>query len=175
MLRLVLGRCSEREPVGGQQVRQAVPGVGDAAAVAGVELASAAGLGSLAASKLPPGAVFGVYALIAGISLCFSARSRQVAWRFIATRVAPVCLSFLATVPGVLYFVQLPNRNGRLCESLPMFSISAQWVFVGPLLLFVSFRRARGWFHPTLVVVWALHALAWFLGAANTMLCAMTI
>lgn len=156
-------------------MRQGGASVGGATAILGLELALAAGLGSLGASKLPPGAVLGVYVVIAGISLCFSARSRQLPWRFVATAVAPVCVSFLATVPGALYFLQLLNRNGRLCESLPMFSVSVQWIFVGPLLLFVSFRRARGWFRPALVVVWTLHALAWFLGAANTMLCAMTV
>ena len=85
-----------------------------------------------------------VYVVIAGISPRFSARSRQLPWRFVATAVARVCASFLPTVPAPL--TSCSSSAGTAVVRKPsMFSVSVQWISLGCFYL-RQLPRRRGWF-----------------------------
>lgn len=142
--------------------------------VLGLEMALAGGVWTLVRLAVSPGAVFNVYGLVTILSVLLA---RGLTHRpTIGDLVASVMLSFVASLPGVLFFVELLHRNGRLCEDLPMLRMSLLWILVGPVLLALS-----RWFTspepaPTsLTVVQVTHLIACLVASGNAFMCAMTI
>ena len=140
--------------------------------ILGIELLLIGGVCALTAAGMDPGAVLAVYAMLTAVCMVLCATIRQP-----RDAVAALCLSFLSALPGALFVWVVVNRNGRLCETLPLLGISWLWTFVGPVLLFgVSIRVSRWDISPrTLKFLHVLHLVVWLLGATNSWLCAMTI
>ena len=154
----------------------AAPARQDLLSILGTELLLVGALAAVIAGRAPRGIVFGMCALIAAMSGVFSALLTRSAWRPTTQAIVALCFSFASTLPGILFFVDLPNRNGVPCYELPSFSASLASLLVGPVFVvlstFVSPWRLR---YPALLIVRSLHALVWLLGAGNTMGCAMAI
>jgi len=131
---------------------------------------------TLVASKIAPGTILAVFAAVAVVSATLIRPSHSFAVQFETATLASLCVSFLATLPGLFYFLEMFHRNDRLCEALPMFRLSLLWVLVGPVLLVASLRLSSWRLGPYLLIALrAVHIVAWLLGAAHTMGCAMLI
>jgi hypothetical protein len=147
--------------------------IGETFAILGVEFVLAGGIAVTSSLAVSPRAVLGLYALLAAVSLVVRAPSGQSTGNLAGKALAPTCVSFLAALPGVLFFIEVMCRNGPdACYDRPMLAISMLWILVGPVLLFVSFRRARRWFRPVLAVVWTVHLVTWLAGAVFAWGCA---
>jgi hypothetical protein len=148
----------------------------DVLAILGAELVFVGWLAALIAWRLGPEMVILTGGAIAVACAVLCAALGDSPRGPTAAAVVALYCSFASTVPGILFFVELLNRQRIACYDLPWHRASASMLLLGPLLLFVStqFRSWRVNLSP-LSVLGALHGLVWLVGTGNTLLCAMTI
>lgn len=158
----------------------AKPGVAsvreDVLAILGAELLFAGWLAALIAWRLGPEMVILTGGAIAVACAVLYAALGDSAWGPTAQAVVALYCSFASMVPGIRFFVELPNRNGVACYDLPWHRASLSMLLLGPALLVLS-AGVVSWrltLRP-LTVLGALHGLVWLVGAANTMLCALMV
>src|SRR5262245_34318284 len=90
----------------------------DVLAILGTELLLLGGLAAVIAGRVRPEVVVAVGGAI-GLACGLLSEVRHAAWRPTARAVAALYCSFASTVPGMLFFIELLNRNGVACYDRP--------------------------------------------------------
>jgi hypothetical protein len=158
-------------------VKSAVaPAWQDVAIVWGTELLLVGGLAAAVAWRAGPGVIVAVGAAIGATLGGLAVALERSVWRPTANAILAAFLSFASIPPGIFFFVELLSRRDGACYERPWFSAGGAWVLLGPTLVIVS-AVAAPWRRSSfsLLVIRALHVVAWLVGAGNTMLCAMTV
>jgi hypothetical protein len=157
----------------------ATPVLQDGLAIWGVEMILVGGLASVIAWRARPNVVLGAGGALVALAAALGAALARSPWRPTARATVALCLSFASTVPGVLFFVDLLTRSGsaRQCYDRPWFGAASAWLLLGPVLVVASATvvpplRPRS---LSLLVLRALHAVVWLIGAGNTALCALMV
>jgi len=159
--------------------------------ILGVEAFLVGGFAVLVSLGLGPRTIVGIFTFVTVAAVIFPRFLRRQAW--FGHRVGAVCLSFLATIPGVLQMIsQKPAaypipytcyETPQPCYEMPGHSLAALWWLVGPALLLAGLwvaltsvdRSSERVSALPIVMLTVLHLVAWLIGARSSFLCAMTI
>jgi hypothetical protein len=148
----------------------------DVLAIVGAELLFAGLMAAVIAGRLGPAVVIGLSAGIGVVGASAAEALRRSHWHSTAGGVLALFLSFAATIPGTMFFLELLRGRAGVCYERPWFGASSWMLLLGPALIVLSalvspFRMTA----LPLVILRALHALVWLVGAGNSVLCGMTV
>jgi hypothetical protein len=164
----------------------------------GVEGGLVGGFAMLVSLHLGPRPILGIFVFVTVAAVIFPRFARRSAW-VDGHRVGAVCLSFLATIPGLLQVitqnrttVPIPYACYEMpvpCYEMPGAGFAELWWLVGPVLLLASLglanrsvrrpaERSPASVRFSALPIFALtvvHLVAWLIGARSSFLCAMTV
>lgn len=141
--------------------------------IAGIVAALAGAWGVLAASSSPVVFIIGVSIAAEIVSLGLTVASWRAVSQHGGDAIAALCVSWVATIPGIVLLANLPGSTNQAINLHVMLGVNLLWLLAGPLLFFVSAVVSPPRNGPRrLTLVRTGHLAAWLSSTFVTTLCA---